>query len=222
MRRPVVIASLGVIFLTCLFGIFKEQVAMLKAEPIHPTTVRTMLSASSRAAGGNLEVQPSEVVVEETIESWPAPTTLTPKPKRVVSSAKSKKVDYSILGIVPDDNGINRYTTHCFNVSHRPDCVAKGTPQWLKDNVLVSVITGKESSFRVELSNCTWLRHFPWEVLFVVTDVSPFPHRPWVTASLPSEYPAGKGGGPSRQLPRKGTLETYVGPARRMMADHAR
>jgi hypothetical protein len=113
---------------------------------------------------------------------------LTRKPGR-------EKVDHSHHGLVPDAEGVNHAWSatdadRCHGAKPIASCVSNSTLRYLSDHVLLAIITGREDTFRVEVSQCTWLHHFPASNAYVVTDVVPsVPMTPqrWLEGKLPPD-----------------------------------
>ncbi len=105
-------------------------------------------------------------------------------------------VDHSHVGMERDPvDGMHHAwslndTKRCFGSLPHTSCVKPASIEWFRRHVLLSIITGSEGAFRVEVSQCTWLSHFPVENVFVFSDlVSPpaqtrTPHE-WVCGKLP-------------------------------------
>jgi hypothetical protein len=103
-------------------------------------------------------------------------------------------VDWSHMGLVPSSEGINHAweatdPNRCHGARAYAQCVSRDTIEYLRKNVLMAIVTGREDTFRVEVSQCTWLSHFPTENAYVFSDVVPeAPRTPqqWVRGDLPA------------------------------------
>lgn len=107
-------------------------------------------------------------------------------------------VDHSHVGMTRDpEDGMmhawaaNHATAHeCYGSRPMPSCIDDAAVQWFRDNVLMAIVTGSEGAFRVEVSQCTWLSHFPVENVIILSDLVPSsgknrtPHE-WVRGKLP-------------------------------------
>ena len=105
-------------------------------------------------------------------------------------------VDHSHVGLERDpvDGMHHAWATNdthkCYGSVANSSCAKQSSIEWFRENVLMSIITGSEGAFRVEVSQCTWLSHFPPENVFVFSDLvseshlSRTPHE-WVCGKLP-------------------------------------
>jgi hypothetical protein len=107
-----------------------------------------------------------------------------------------EKLDLSHAGLVPSDEGINHAwpdaddKNRCHGAAPVASCVSDESIEYFKKHILLGIVTGREDAFRVEVSQCTWLSHFPPGNVIVVTDVVPKkPRTPqrWMAAKLPAE-----------------------------------
>lgn len=105
-------------------------------------------------------------------------------------------MDHSHIGLAPDplDGMLHAWpvgSPHaCHGASPSDSCIDHDAVEWFRDNVLLAIVTGSEGAFRVEVSQCSWLSHFPVENVFVFSDKIPLaghnrtPHE-WVAGVLP-------------------------------------
>lgn len=81
--------------------------------------------------------------------------------------------------------------TRCFGAAPRPECVDPTSIEWFREHVLLAIVSGAEGAFRVEVSSCSWLAHFPIENVFVFSDLVPIDGQTnrtahtWVKGVLP-------------------------------------
>lgn len=152
---------------------------------LSPSPARLHLERGTRVARGDRNVS------KDLIVNKPYVARKTRKPGR-------DGVDHSHVGLAPDPidgmfhawDAEHKSTTECFGARPFPSCIDQTSVDWFRDNVLLAVVTGAEGAFRVEVSQCTWLSHFPPENVFVFSDLVPHrglnrtPHA-WVQGTLP-------------------------------------
>jgi hypothetical protein len=70
-----------------------------------------------------------------------------------------------------------------------PECWSADSRAYVASSVLLGIVTGSEDAFRVELSQCSWLRAFPEANVLVFTDQLPLPAprtpHEWIACKLP-------------------------------------
>lgn len=119
-----------------------------------------------------------------------------PKVSAIRPSRKSgRDLDLSVMGLSADpESGINHAwgisnKSACHGLRANGSCVPPTVMPWLRRHALLAIITGSEGSFRVDVSDCTWLVHVPKETVSVFTDVLPSASRwaskRWVAGLLP-------------------------------------
>lgn len=125
------------------------------------------------------------------------PSTLRTKTRRKAPSTRKpgRDKDVSVLGLVADSNsGVSHAWAvddpdTCHGSANFERCATPQATKYFSDRALFAIVTGAESAFRVEVSQCTWLAHFPSESVFVFSDKIPFDARrlryTWVEGMLP-------------------------------------
>ena len=150
---------------------------------------------STAPSGTAHETQsPTEIDAEPQTPS-PAASDASDAPTRSATRFEEKcnrGKDDSYAGLKPSLEGvIHAFTsddTPCLGAGPVAGCVANITWEYLRKHVRLGVVTGRRGVFRVEVSQCTWLSHFPPETVSVFSDVVPAkprtPHQ-WVALGLP-------------------------------------
>lgn len=78
----------------------------------------------------------------------------------------------------------------CHGTQFIPDCTSRAAFEYAAKHILFVIVTGGAATYRVEVSQCTWLGKLPADNIYVITDRLPTP-RPrtphhWLRAELPA------------------------------------
>lgn len=171
-----------------------ETVAVLAATK-RPNKMATAPAETEAVDDASRESATPATANDEADATAPA-TKKARRPKHPAPTRKGGRdgVDHSHLGLTASAEGVNHAWPKLENACHGahplPSCVANKSLAWFKKHVLLAIVTGREDTFRVEVSQCTWLAHAPPDNVYVVTDVAPSvprtPHH-WVAATLPKD-----------------------------------
>lgn len=140
-------------------------------------------------------------IITETIPTKVKRTTLRGQTPRAAAKLRTlrpgRDKDESILASGADsDSGVRHaWPLHalepvrCHGARMLPTCAHATSSDYVNRKVRLSIITGRMGAFRVEVSSCTWLSHFPTSSITVFSDATPstrrvMPHR-WVAGALP-------------------------------------
>lgn len=98
----------------------------------------------------------------------------------------------------------------CHGTDKLPSCVTKEAYDYASKHILFVIITGADATFRVEVSQCTWLSQLPPQNVLVITDSLPHPKprtpHQWIRAKLPDGMTATKNGDFVSEFMPKGYL----------------
>lgn len=167
-------------------------------EPMTAILAPPPLSATSRDLLRQVRIEASTVqptAASRNNNATPPNSLNAPERRRSVSQRIGGRdgADHSHMGMQADAEGIFAAwapddSRRCHGMSPRNECIDDEAVEWFRRHVLLGIVSGKEGAFRVEVSQCSWLGHFPPENVFCFSDVvSSQPRTPhsWVAGVLP-------------------------------------
>ena len=160
----------------------------------------------ARPVERSTEASPSELLMRTRAPETPIPSTETdaavpappePSPPQRSATECPSAPDDSYVGMKATADGIMHAfpdgDAACYGARHIEGCIAPATVEYLRKHVRIGIVSGRKGGFRVEVSQCTWLAHYPPETVTVFTDVVPAkprtPHR-WVALGMPPNVTA--------------------------------